>query len=134
MNTRPENTRDSASFAGVAPAMSGSGSTDAVPSATAGQYGSIEHGNDTSVALDDKYLKPKGRVYMTGTQALVRLLLAHKQRDAAAGLNTGGFCSRYPGSPPGAGDHELLEARKHPPGHSNKFLPRVNTETPRPLG
>ena len=38
----------------AAPAMSGSGATDAVPSATAGQFGSIEHGNDTSVTLDDK--------------------------------------------------------------------------------
>lgn len=52
-----------------------------------------EHGNDTPVTLDDKYLKLRGRVYMTGTQALVRLLLAQKQRDAAAGLNTGGFGS-----------------------------------------
>jgi indolepyruvate ferredoxin oxidoreductase len=51
------------------------------------------------VTLEDKYDLPQGRVYMTGTQALVRLLLAQKARDAAAGLNTGGFVSGYRGSP-----------------------------------
>lgn len=79
MNTESLETSDSTTIAApIAPAMSGSGATDAAPSATAGQYGSIEQGNDTLVALDDKYLKPRGRVYMIGTQALVRLLLAQK--------------------------------------------------------
>ena len=114
--------------AGVAPAMSGSGATDAVPSATAGQFGSIEHGNDTPVALDDKYLKPRGRVYMTGTQALVRLLLAQKQRDAAAGLNTGGFVSGYRGSPLGAVDQELWKARKYLDANNIQFVPGLNEE------
>jgi indolepyruvate ferredoxin oxidoreductase len=112
----------------VAPAMSGSGATDAEPSATAGQFGSIEHGNDTAVTLDDKYLKPSGRVYMTGTQALVRLLLAQKQRDAAAGLNTGGFVSGYRGSPLGAVDQELWKARKHLEAHNVQFVPGLNEE------
>ena len=129
MNTESLETFDSTTFpAPVAPAMSGSGATDAVPSATAGQYGSIEHGNDTPVALDDKYLKPRGRVYMTGTQALVRLLLAQKQRDAAAGLNTGGFVSGYRGSPLGAVDQELWKARKHLETHDIKFFPGLNEE------
>lgn len=112
----------------VAPAMSGSGATDAEPSATAGQYGSIEHGNDTEVSLHDKYLKPRGRVYMTGTQALVRLLLAQKQRDAAAGLNTGGFVSGYRGSPLGAVDQELWKARKHLDANDIQFVPGLNEE------
>jgi indolepyruvate ferredoxin oxidoreductase len=112
----------------IAPAMSGSGATDAVPSATAGQYGSIEHGNDTPVTLDDKYLKQRGRVYMTGTQALVRLLLAQKQRDAAAGLNTGGFVSGYRGSPLGAVDQELWKAHKYLEAHAIKFVPGLNEE------
>ncbi|CAN5389761.1 indolepyruvate ferredoxin oxidoreductase family protein [soil metagenome] len=112
----------------VAPPMSGSGATDAVPSATAGAFGSIEHGNDTAVTLDDKYSKEKGRVYMTGTQALVRLLLVQKQRDAAAGLNTAGFVSGYRGSPLGAVDQELWKARKHLDAHSIKFVPGLNEE------
>ena len=58
---------------------------------------------DTSVplvfgdyALEDRYRLNKGRVYLTGIQALVRLPMMQKQRDAAAGLNTGGFISGYP--------------------------------------
>ena len=42
-----------------------------------------------AVTLDDKYILEKGRVYLTGTQALVRLPMLQRQRDAAAGLNTG---------------------------------------------
>ncbi len=37
----------------------------------------------TSISLEN------GRVYLTGTQALVRLPMLQRQRDAAAGLNTG---------------------------------------------
>lgn len=86
--------------------------------------------NETSLAvtLDDKYTKPQGRVYMTGTQALVRLLLAQKQRDAAAGLNTGGFVSGYRGSPLGAVDQELWKARKHLEAHQIRFVPGLNEE------
>ena len=112
----------------TAPAMAGSGATDAEPSATAGQFGSIEHGHDTQLSLDDKYLKPSGRVYMTGTQALVRLLLAQKQRDAAAGLDTGGFVSGYRGSPLGAVDQELWRARKHLEANRIQFQPGLNEE------
>ena len=38
----------------------------------------------STVSLADKYELPKGRVFMTGTQALVRLMLAQKARDEAA--------------------------------------------------
>src|SRR3954463_14133257 len=34
-----------------------------------------------AVALDDKYVQDKGRVYLTGTQALVRLPLMQRRRD-----------------------------------------------------
>jgi indolepyruvate ferredoxin oxidoreductase len=82
----------------------------------------------STVTLEDKYTLPKGRVYMTGTQALVRMLLAQKQRDAAAGLNTAGFVSGYRGSPLGALDQELWKARKHLDAHQIKFVPGLNEE------
>ncbi len=44
-----------------------------------------------AVTLEDKYILDRGRVYLTGTQALVRLPMLQRQRDAAAGLNTGGI-------------------------------------------
>lgn len=80
------------------------------------------------VTLDDKYTLDKGRVYMTGTQALVRLLMAQKQRDEAAGLNTAGFVSGYRGSPLGAVDQELWRARKHLDAHQIQFVPGLNEE------
>ncbi|MBT9475159.1 indolepyruvate ferredoxin oxidoreductase family protein [Polaromonas sp.] len=83
---------------------------------------------NTAVTLEDKYTQPAGRVYMTGTQALVRLLLAQKQRDAAVGLNTGGFVSGYRGSPLGAVDQELWKASKHLDAHNIKFVPGLNEE------
>ena len=34
-----------------------------------------------AVTLDDKYTLEEGRVYLTGTQALVRLVLMQRRRD-----------------------------------------------------
>ena len=110
------------------PAMSGSGATDAVPSATSGALDSIEHGHDSRVSLDDKYLKPKGRVFMTGTQALVRLLFAQKARDEAAGFKTGGFVSGYRGSPLGSVDQELWRATQHLSANGIVFQAGLNEE------
>lgn len=81
-----------------------------------------------TVALSDKYELPAGRVYMNGTQALVRLLLAQKTRDEAAGLNTEGFVSGYRGSPLGAVDQELWKNRPLLEQHKVRFQPGLNEE------
>lgn len=60
--------------------------------------------------LDDRYRINDGWVYMTGIQALVRLPLQQRARDAAAGWNTGGYVSGYRGSPLGRYDMELWAA------------------------
>ena len=62
--------------------------------------------------LDDKYVTATGWVYLTGMQALVRLPLQQRLRDAAAGLNTGGYISGYRGSPMGRYDMELWAVEK----------------------
>ena len=41
------------------------------------------------VSLDDKYTLGKGRVFLTGTQALVRLALLQRERDVLAGAADG---------------------------------------------
>ena len=81
-----------------------------------------------TVTLEDKYTLKKGRVFMTGTQSLIRMLLAQRQRDAAQGLNTAGFVSGYRGSPLGALDQELWKARKHLDENQIKFVPGLNEE------
>ena len=57
-----------------------------------------------TLTLDDKYTQGSGRAFMSGIQALVRLPMLQRQRDAAAGLNTAGFVSGYRGSPMGGYD------------------------------
>ena len=39
-------------------------------------------------ALSDRYSQTEGRVFLTGTQALVRIMLDQARRDRDAGLNT----------------------------------------------
>jgi len=80
------------------------------------------------VSLDDKYTLDKGRVFLTGTQALIRLLLLQRERDQRAGLNTAGFVSGYRGSPLGGLDQSLWRAQKHLESHHVKFQPGVNED------
>jgi indolepyruvate ferredoxin oxidoreductase len=81
-----------------------------------------------AVTLDDKYLLEKGRVYLTGTQALVRLPMMQRQRDVAAGLNTGCFIAGYRGSPLGGFDQALWGARRFLDNNHIKFQPAINEE------
>jgi len=81
-----------------------------------------------AVTLDDKYLSDKGRIYLTGIQALVRLALIQRRRDLAAGLNTAGFVSGYRGSPLGGLDEALWNARRHLEAHHIRFQPGINEE------
>jgi indolepyruvate ferredoxin oxidoreductase len=81
-----------------------------------------------AVTLDDKYVLERGRIYLTGTQALVRLPLIQRRRDLAAGLNTGGFVSGYRGSPLGGLDQGLWQAKTHLEDHHVTFQPGVNEE------
>ncbi len=78
--------------------------------------------------LEDRYRLDKGRVYLTGIQALVRLPMMQKQRDAAAGLNTGGFISGYRGSPLGMYDNALWGAKRYLKEHNIHFQPGLNED------
>jgi indolepyruvate ferredoxin oxidoreductase len=53
----------------------------------------------------------RGRAFMSGVQALVRLPMLQRLRDAQAGLNTAGFISGYRGSPLGTYDQSLWAAK-----------------------
>ena len=80
------------------------------------------------VTLDDKYTLAKGRAYMSGTQALVRLLMLQRERDARDGLNTAGFVSGYRGSPLGGVDQTLWKAKKHLEQNHIAFQPGLNED------
>ncbi|MFG1464030.1 indolepyruvate ferredoxin oxidoreductase family protein [Xanthobacter sp. DSM 24535] len=64
------------------------------------------------VSLDDKYDLKQDDVFVSGTQALVRLTLMQKERDRRAGLNTGGYVTGYRGSPLGGLDQQFGRAQK----------------------
>ena len=87
----------------------------------------------THYALDnyellDRYRRESGRVFLTGTQALVRIPLMQRTLDQAAGLNTAGFISGYRGSPLGAYDQELWRAGDFLKESNIEFLPAVNED------
>ena len=81
-----------------------------------------------SVTLDDKYALESGQAFMSGVQALVRLPILQRTRDAMAGLNTAGFISGYRGSPLGNYDQALMQAKKYLAAQHIVFQPGVNEE------
>ncbi|OON60022.1 indolepyruvate ferredoxin oxidoreductase [Massilia sp. KIM] len=80
------------------------------------------------ISLDDKWTLERGRAFMTGTQALVRLPMLQRERDLKAGLNTAGYITGYRGSPVTAVDQTAMKARKHLEAHHVKFHPGMNED------
>jgi indolepyruvate ferredoxin oxidoreductase len=64
------------------------------------------------VALNDKYDLSKERIFISGAQAIVRMLMMQRERDRRAGLSTAGFVSGYRGSPLGGLDQQLWKAKR----------------------
>jgi indolepyruvate ferredoxin oxidoreductase len=83
---------------------------------------------DADYQLEHRYLRERGRVYLTGVQALVRLPLEQRRRDLARGWNTAGFISGYRGSPLGTYDLALWQAKDLLEAHQVHFQPGVNED------
>ncbi|MGR7995293.1 indolepyruvate ferredoxin oxidoreductase family protein [Xanthobacter sp. ZOL 2024] len=81
-----------------------------------------------AVRLDDKYDLSQERVFVSGTQALVRLALMQKARDRRAGLNTAGYVTGYRGSPLGGLDQQFLRAEKVLTANDIKFQSGLNED------
>jgi indolepyruvate ferredoxin oxidoreductase len=81
-----------------------------------------------SVALDDRYRPEQGHVYLSGVQALVRLLIEQRRLDARAGIDSAGFVSGYRGSPLGGVDLALWQAAAALRQHAIRFEPGLNEE------
>jgi indolepyruvate ferredoxin oxidoreductase len=80
------------------------------------------------VALDDKYTKDRGRIFLTGIQALVRLPMLQRQRDLEAGHEVAGYVTGYRGSPLGGLDQQMMAARPFLEQHHVVFQPGVNED------
>lgn len=83
---------------------------------------------DPAVSLDDKYLLDDGRIFVTGTQALVRLPMVQRRIDRAAGLDTAGFVTGYRGSPLGGIDQAFGQARKFAEANEIRFQTGLNED------
>ena len=83
---------------------------------------------DLAYGLEDRYARERGRVFLTGTQALVRLVLEQAAADKARGLRTAGFVSGYRGSPLGGVDQEMWRAAKRLEAAGVRFQPAINED------
>jgi indolepyruvate ferredoxin oxidoreductase len=80
------------------------------------------------VSLDDKYARDHGRVFISGTQALVRLPLMQLERDRAAGFDTACYITGYRGSPLAGLDRQLAAGKKFFDGKPIVFQPGLNED------
>ena len=83
---------------------------------------------EQEITLDDKWTLERGRAFMTGTQALIRLPMMQRERDLAAGLNTAGYITGYRGSPVTSVDMTAVKAKKHLDAHHVHFHPGLNED------
>ena len=84
--------------------------------------------SNQKISLDDRYTLEKGRILVSGTQALIRLPMIQRQRDLARGLNTAGYVSGYRGSPLASFDREMGKAKKYLDAANIKFQPGLNED------
>src|SRR5881275_1546189 len=80
------------------------------------------------ITLDDKWTLERGRAFMTGTQALIRLPMLQRELDLKAGLNTAGYITGYRGSPVTQVDQTAWKAKKHLAAHHVHFHPGMNED------
>ena len=78
--------------------------------------------------LDQKFTLQRGRVLLTGVQALVRLPVDQHRADAARGLRTATFISGYQGSPLGTVDLTIERNMALLADHDVVWVPGVNEE------
>lgn len=83
---------------------------------------------DQNYKLRDNLARESGRVFMTGTQALIRMIIDQARIDKRDGLNTAGFISGYRGSPLGAVDQQAWRSKSELDAHDITFLPAINED------
>jgi len=79
-------------------------------------------------SLDERYQRQDGTIYLTGIQALVRMLLDRARYDREHGLATACYVSGYEGSPLGGYDLELARHRDLLSQYGIRHQPGLNEE------
>ncbi|WP_052059225.1 indolepyruvate ferredoxin oxidoreductase family protein [Rhodococcoides fascians] len=86
------------------------------------------HPRSTAFALDDRYTLNEGSIYLTGIQALARILRDRAILDRRRGLQSSSFVSGYEGSPLAGYDLEIGRKRKLLADYDIVHRPGVNEE------
>ena len=79
-------------------------------------------------SLDERYQRQDGTIYVTGIQALVRMLLDRARYDREHGRNPATYVSGYEGSPLGGYDLELARHRRLLTEYGILHQPGLNEE------
>src|SRR5690606_3336520 len=78
--------------------------------------------------LEDNLTVQNQRIFLTGTQALLRMLFSQRRRDREQGYNTAGFVSGYRGSPLGGVDQTMWRFKSGLEKHDIHFVPAINED------
>lgn len=81
-----------------------------------------------SFSLDDRYTRESGTVYLTGIQALVRMVRDRARLDRRQNLRTASFISGYEGSPLAGYDLEIARRAKYLDPFDVVHRPGLNEE------
>jgi indolepyruvate ferredoxin oxidoreductase len=82
----------------------------------------------SAVSLDSKYRTERGRIFLAGIQALVRVPIDQHRADRRRGLDTATIISGYPGSPLGGFELNLVRNAALLSEHNVHFVPGLNEE------
>ncbi|MFT3851440.1 MAG: indolepyruvate ferredoxin oxidoreductase family protein [Ilumatobacteraceae bacterium] len=83
---------------------------------------------DQPLSLGARFQELDGEIYLTGVQALIRVLVDQARADARAGLRTAGMVSGYPGSPLGGVDIEMGRQRRVLDENRIRHVPGLNED------
>ena len=90
--------------------------------------GPVATSSGAQFSLEDRYRREEGAVYLTGIQALVRMLLDRARADRRAGRATATYVTGYEGSPLGGLDLELARRATLLAEHDIVAQPGLNEE------
>ena len=79
-------------------------------------------------SLSDLYDLSITRLFLTGPQAILRMVLMQSERDRQDGFDTAGYVSGYRGSPVGTVDNQFVAARKVLEPRHIVFQPGLNED------
>ena len=82
----------------------------------------------SSPSLNDKFDLDETHQILNGSQAIVRLMLMQRERDRRAGLNTGGYCTGYRGSPIAGLESAMIRSKAILKKNDIVFNPGVNED------